>query len=350
MQAWLLSQGLNEVADVSVAWPDYNARKFDAVIVANAANDHVSAAHAALLSGVPVLVEKPFALTADAAKSLINLATARSTRLAAAHVFRFARYIERFGALVSTSAPLNGMSLEWADPGIEHRYGEQKSYDPGLPIVADLLPHIASILTSIAPGAAISCENAAVSRGGASVVLGLRLGVAPCRVTLARDSTQRIRKIDAFAGKSDFNLDFSVEPGTITTQDSSICGDPDWLTERRPLERLLSAFLTSAVGGLHDERLDAGTGLLACELTDAALRHYRAAQASWLAETASSGYVPLDNDLRYALRELLMLAGGGPAPLEDRLNRLWQDLTGADGPARIAELVDAGTLGLNRGK
>jgi len=341
MNAWAIKRGLAGIVSATASWPDFCSRKIDAVIVANAARDHERAVRAALLKGVPVLVEKPFAISAEGAQSLIDLGENRETPLATAHVFLFARYIERFGKLVSGNGPLNSLEFIWSDPGTEHRYGEQKSYDPGLPIVADLLPHVVSILSAVAPGARVDFKRITLSRGGSRSVLELNVGTAPCRLELVRDGAARVRSVSAITGEKRFNLDFSTEPGVITTADATICGDPEWQTGKRPMALLLSAFLQIAAGGPGDERLDASLGLQVCQLTDRAMRHYRANQAAWLFEKAVADQHQPDRDLRYALRELLHASGDTSAfESDEELDALWSELTGTNGLKRLERLVN----------
>src|SRR5688572_25945732 len=65
MNEWVRSRDLTAHVTVTTAQPAFAAGEApNAIIVANAASDHERAALRALDSGIPVLVEKPVALTA----------------------------------------------------------------------------------------------------------------------------------------------------------------------------------------------------------------------------------------------------------------------------------------------
>jgi predicted dehydrogenase len=239
--------------------------------VINAARDHESAVERSLLSGVPVLVEKPMALTAAAAGRLTELATRRNTRLAAAHVFLFARYLDRFSALAKAAGHVRFLRVEWTDPRLEHRYGEPKRYDPGLPLLADLLPHVFSLVRALAPTGPDRCDHLVISGDGAEADVALTFGDLPCNVHLARESDYRRRVLEAGIGDRVLRLDFSQEPGLISCGAVSTVGDADWMKQSRPLARMLTAFLQWAAGGDTDDRLDADLGLRACRMIDETL-------------------------------------------------------------------------------
>lgn len=66
----------------------------DALIVSSATQTHYHIAKESILRGVPVLVEKPLALTADQAQELVDLADTRKVPL-------FVGYVERFNPVIT---------------------------------------------------------------------------------------------------------------------------------------------------------------------------------------------------------------------------------------------------------
>lgn len=263
MLQWLAAEGLGYSVAEAV-----DPSGFDAAIIVNAAADHESSAVRFLGAGLPVLVEKPFALSAAGAARMIETAQARNIYLAAALVFRFAAYIDRFAALLP--AAWDRLSVTWTDPADESRYGERKSHDPKVPMTADVLPHVVSILDTLAPYAKIACRSAAADRGGAQAEIEMSLNGRPCLVRLARNAEKRVRLIQAVAGTQRYELDFSTEPGRITRGADSESGDPDWAGRPSPLTQLVRRFL-EGLPGVGDQRLDPRLALLACQLTDEAL-------------------------------------------------------------------------------
>lgn len=266
MRSWAAAEGLpHEVT------ADADPPAFDAAIVANAASDHETWAHRFLDARVPVLVEKPFALGAAGAERLIALAEARGAYLAAALVFKFARYLDRFAALLPQRSEIRAVSLTWSDAAGEIRYGERKSHDVTLSVAADVLPHVASILDTLCPHAPIVCRSVAMGAGGSQADVALSLGGRPCIIRLARDAECRKRLIAVESAAQNLTLDFTVEPGIITRNGEAWSGDPDWGKSLSPLNRLVRAFLGAVAGQVRDERLDARLGLLACRVVDQAL-------------------------------------------------------------------------------
>jgi predicted dehydrogenase len=311
MRRWIAEQNLPY--DVAVA-PD--RVEVDAAILANAAADHESSAERFLAAQIPVLIEKPFAMSAAGAVRLVELAQARGTYLAAALVFKFARYLDRFASRLPEG--WDSLSVTWTDPGGESRYGERKSHDPTLPVAADVLPHVVSILDTLVPGARMTCRAVAVKRGGAQTDIELAVSGKPCVVHLARNVQKRVRRFEAIAGHRRYELDFSVEPGRIAWNGGAESGDPDWGKGASPLTLLMRSFLEGVATGGRDDRLDARLGLLACQVTDEALRLYDAALSAWLRQMFDRGTLER-NDLDYAIAELGPMGAGPERPMIDQL-------------------------------
>lgn len=308
ISSWAEKLGLGGRIKIYSEWPQFDPAKSTAVVVVNAARDHERAVAWALTSGVPVLVEKPVALDGAAAQRLADLALRGDVSFAAAHIFLFARYLENFSRLVRDAGGAQSISVQWMDPRSEDRYGEQKHFDAGLPVFSDWLPHVLSIIATLAPGLPMRCGKVDFSRGGASLELEIFLGDVPCNIQLVRNGESRQRSIDVVAGSRALRLDFSQEPGVITDGCTTMVGDDDWGTGKRPSARMLTAFLQWAAGGECDGRLSADIGVRTCHLIDQVSVKYRCAQLPWLAgRLVSPG--PVDDDLRYALGEMLQREG-----------------------------------------
>lgn len=302
-----------------------------AVVIANAARDHEKLVEWAIGARLPVLVEKPFTLTASASRRLAESAQKNGVRLATAHVFLFARYMAQFARLIAESGLATSLQLRWSDPAAERRYGEVKRYDASLPVPADLLPHVMSIIEALMPRLKVQCEYVNVLRGGAQVELGLAVAGTKCFVHVARNAKARSRTMEVVTERGGLQLDFSNEPGIATRDGETLNCDPEWDTASRPLAQTLTAFLKWAAGNEGDHRLDPGIGVKACGLIDEVMSKYYPAQISWLNNHAAAGS-KLDEDVAYALTELL--AGTDPAtalPNEEQLQQMWERLTAASG-------------------
>jgi predicted dehydrogenase len=338
---WAKSRGLEQRIAVSSEWPHLLRARSTAVIVANAARDHESAAESALFERVPVLVEKPIAPTAAASHRLVDLARRRDTRFAAAHVFLFARYLESFARLVNETGAIRSLRVHWMDPSVETRYGEKKRFDPGLPIFADWLPHVLSMTNALTPGLPPRCERLKFFRGGAHLELELVLGNIPCGVELVRNGDRRQRIVEVVTLEKTLLLDFSREPGTIISGSRTSNGDPDWGRARGPAALMLLAFLRWAAGGEFDSRLDIELGLRASEVIDQAASMYKAALVPWLAAELASPRSDAD-DLRYALTELLQSVSLLPeTAIDEQIERVRREFSRTSDTHWLKALVEA---------
>lgn len=308
LTAWTMERGLEGRISVVGQWPEAFAPGRTAVIVANAARDHVAAGRWALERGAAVLVEKPLAVSLKEAEDLANRARCNGGLLAAAHVLRFARYLHTFAQMLPPLGGVRSSTLEWVDPAGERRYGEAKQYDPSVPVYMDCLPHVVSVLHGVF-GVLPEPDGAAiVEAGGAKVMVPLSLGGRSCLVTMQRNGPHRLRRLTVRMASGTALLDFSVEPGVIRLGTEEVCADPCWDTAPRPLASMLDAFLTAAAGGEVDPRLNLDTGLTACAITGVVAPAYQAAVLPWLMAQLRSVLEP-DASAEYALAELLQADG-----------------------------------------
>lgn len=342
MASWACERGWGDRIHVFSDLPQFVSGS-SAVIVVNAARDHERAIEWALSAGVPVLAEKPVTLTAVATQRLVDLARSRETYFAAAHIFLFARYIEKFSKLVGETGDIRFLRVCWMDPQSESRYGEQKQYDPGLPIFADWLPHVLSIVGTLKPDSLPCCEKLEFLRGGAQLNIELMLDDIPCSVQLVRNGDRRQRIIEVTAGQKMLQIDFSSEPGKIISGSETMDGDPDWGQGSRPSAMMLKAFLRGVAGGELDSRLNIEMGLQANQVIDNVAAMYRSAQMPWLVKKLTSSE-QVDDDLHYALREILQAEGPLQASvIEKKIEQVRQQFSGspdADWLKVLAEVKD----------
>jgi hypothetical protein len=340
MATWASERGWGDRIYVFSDLPQFVSGS-SAVIVVNAARDHERAIEWALSAGVPVLAEKPITLTAVATQRLADLARSRKTYFAAAHIFLFARYIEKFSKLVGETEDIRFLRVYWMDPQSESRYGEQKQYDPGLPVFADWLPHVLSIVGTLKPDLLPCCEKLEFLRGGAQLHIELMLDDIPCSVQLVRNGDRRQRIIEVTAGQKMFQIDFSSEPVKIISGSETMDGDPDWGQGSRPSAMMLKAFLRGVAGGELDSRLNIEIGLQANQVIDNVAAMYRSAQMPWLVKKLTSSE-QVDDDLRYALREILQAEGPFQASvIEKKIEQVRQQFSGSPDADWLKVLAEA---------
>jgi predicted dehydrogenase len=302
LHAWADRVKLAARIQISSLPPVLEGHDSHALIVVNAARDHAKVVEQALPSKTPLLVEKPFTLSAAETQRLITQAAATGTPLAASHVFLFARYLENFCALIADER-VNQIEISWADPNGEVRHGERKSFDPSLPLHLDVLPHISSILGALRPDLPQSCTAVAVKRGGAELKVDVLLDAIPCYVRLARNADQRQRHIEVSTNRRRYTLDFTTTPQVTTCDGTMINPDPDWGIKAGPLATMLKAFLLGTEGGAMDPRLSPKHALLSNQLADQAGVRYRQAMVEWITETLPKATADGEDPVRYALRE-----------------------------------------------
>jgi predicted dehydrogenase len=292
---WIAAHKLQDRMGFSPDWPDFGANKPDAVVVANRATDHVAAAAAALAAGVPVLVEKPVAIGADAVRRLSGCAP--DAVLAAGHVFLFTRYLEALADLTARHGAIGRLDLTWQDGQGDFVRGEVKSYDPAVTVFDDVLPHVLPMLARLHP-AALSPRFLTLADGGAQVTIGAMAGDVPVSIRLARNAAERRRVLTAETEGGICTLDFSTEPGVLSAPGiEKQSGDPLWDSALRPLGSMLATFLETVRGGALDTRLSPEKALTSAVFADAVREPYRQQQRKWLEERNAYALLEISNQV-----------------------------------------------------
>ena len=305
MVEWILDRGVGDRVRAFSSLPILPEQESKAVVVVNAAANHEKSIEWALSLGAAVLVEKPIALNFTTSRRLVDEADRLGIYMAAAHVFLFADYLVNFKKMIQVLDGILSIDILWTDRSVEMRHGELKSFDPGLRIFEDCIPHVMSMLEVINPGESLKMVQLNFLRGGAQLELLLTSSSMRYTIRLARNSAARRRVVTAVDSKNFFTLDFSREPGTIANQLETISASPDWGSVQKPLSRMLEAFLCAAAGGHRDPRLEPALGLRAASLSEEILPAYQAAQAEWLSKSLPN-MEKNDEDLCYALKEIGM--------------------------------------------
>lgn len=279
------------------------------VIIANTSADHYESALLAISSGADVLVEKPVALNYKQALDIYDFAKKNNKIVCASHVFLFASYIENFSKHIQKQGQIEKIKMSWEDSDIERRHGELKKYDSGLPILVDCLPHIFSIISKFTP-IDVSCDSVRlkISNGGSKVNIFLENSGIPIEILMVRGGLKRTRLIEIIVKGKNNTLDFSNEPGIIKSENKEMSGDLTWDHKSKPLNQLLSAFLSGANDKQFDKRLDFQFGVQVSKLIDKSLEIYKNLQLKWVINKIKSGGC-LNQDLAYAINELNLSNG-----------------------------------------
>ncbi len=314
MKGWVEDNNFaNQVVCLS-EWPSFSLGKTHAMIVVNSVKNHFAIAKKALESGVPVLVEKPMGATFSEVRSLAFISQQVNVRISPAHVFLYASYLESYSKLISKSGSVSHINICWSDSIGELRYDEAKTFDSSLPVYVDLMPHILSILHVCVSASIVDYESINLLSGGRHVIIKLNVDGVKCEVELIRNDYARRRVVEIETDKGIFRLDFSKEPGVISSISgvSVKCVANSWGVTGRPVERMLGAFLTSVCDtGVHDNCLGMSLALQSSKLSSQINDEYEALQAEWLKCELPAKAIT-HQDIQYVITEILQKEGGTP--------------------------------------
>lgn len=317
-------------------------KKNNVAIIANSAGDHYKTAKLSISKGIPVLVEKPMALTSEESFYLIKLADQHSVKISVSQIFLFTRYLEKYKNIISNYGDIKHIRVFWYDPLKENRYGENKYYDSSLPIYADLLPHILPILAYLTKNQGQVCKDVKFMCGGAHLVIDLLIGNISCKVELKRNAKNRKRIIEVDNSRESAVLDFSLEPGIIKNQNKILNGDPDWNILPHPLETMLSAFLIWVTEGKFDKRLKTNNSLNASYVIDEIKNLYKHEQKSWLIEKIKGKNFNMDEDLTYTLYEIFQHEKKmSKENVNERIRKLERQIKNRSAGIILGELIKA---------
>ena len=190
------------------------------------------------------------------------------------------------------------------DSVIEKRHGEFKSFDAGLPIISDCLPHIFSIISKIISiDVSYKSIKLKVDHGGSKVKMKIESSGIPIEICLIRNGSKRTRLVEAMVEGKNNTLDFSTEPGLIKSENTKINADANWNNKSKPLKQLLNVFLFGVKSRKFDDRLDFQFGIKIVKLIEESQKIYKKFQLRWVINKIKIQN-HLDSDLAYAINEL----------------------------------------------
>jgi dTDP-4-amino-4,6-dideoxy-D-glucose ammonia-lyase len=219
--------------------------KITDVIISKISAEHQAAAQAALRARKHVYVEKPLPRRGGDLEALLRLAAPHDLFLCyglefylAAGVHGLAR-VARQRRFVPT-----GVRVLWHDTLGHEQHGAPKTIDHSASVVADLLPHVLSMLEVVLGRGAVADVDAGTSDGCDHAELRFAYGGVPISVDLHRSAGRRERRLELGGKAGTLALDFTSEPGTVH-HDGRDVTDPTWAERTasgRSVELLLAAF------------------------------------------------------------------------------------------------------------
>lgn len=303
MRDWCEAKGLHHVT-VSKNYPDVKTSENCAVIIANAAKNHKKAILWALEKKFPVMVEKPVTTSFYDTFLMGEIADKNNVILAAANVFLFSQGVYNFCKIVSTKKFLKSIKISWIDGKSEKRGGEVKSFDPALPVYADCLPHVVSIISMIS-SEKIKFLSLKLSSGGAQIVIYAKLGSIPCEIQLFRNASHRKRFVEVETSTEKLSVDFKDDPGIVSVNNQIIENNEIAGSTLRPVSSMLAAFIGSLNNSTPDKRLHLDVAKKANRIIDSIHPFYDIELSLWLEKELKILNHCEHEHLKYALCEII---------------------------------------------
>lgn len=281
-------------------------------LIVNSAHEHRGSVESVLEAGYHAVCEKPLTFSRHETLELLAHADERGLKLFSTNTYLFAEYLQVFERDWLQGRTFSAVELTWADASDEVRHGAAKSYDSGVPVFADVLPHVASIVLATHGPFDFDRSSIEVARGGSAVIAQFDGDELTVRASLSRNAPRRVRLL-RFSGPADqVTLDFAVEPGVV----NGVTADPAWESRRKPIAQMLASVNAYFEGGELDDRLGPDAALLGNDLIDAVAESYVQQQIDFL-EAPADG-----DDLAYALKEEEAMRQRAQFPEASPLQRL----------------------------
>jgi len=234
------------VAEIDEIW---RARP-RAAIVATAPATHVEVAMAALRQNVPVLVEKPIALSLRDADELLALSEDMDVPLGVNLEYSHAAYLHELSKRVPPKC-IADIRITWIDSLVERRPDAVKQADLMTHRCLDIYPHLWSILRNLTGKAECTVDEVTpCDTAPDALLLTGRTPDTPFSAELSRRGGKRVRAVDITTNSgAEFRLDFSQEPGQLSIDGAAVPFDCKWEHSPRPLAAALLSFLRVAQEG-----------------------------------------------------------------------------------------------------
>lgn len=309
LRQWLDSSGLARRIQIVESMPPCPPSQTGVALVVNSAYQHRVSIEEALSAGYNVVSEKPMSFSREETQGLIDRAETLGLALFCTNTYLFAEYLSAFKDNWLTGRQFTAVYISWSDAATEVRYGESKGYDSGVPVIFDVLPHIANLVVATQGEGTPVFADIAVCGGGSEVSIRYRHEKIDIHVYIARNAAQRIRRMRFTGPDSNVVLDFTAEPGTVVVDQSPpVSVAPDWQKKRKPIAAMLRSVIEFFESGKQDTRLSTRSALLGNALIDGVVRSYVDQQLALLAGRGGREASSPDEDFDYAEKELRSVA------------------------------------------
>ncbi|WP_045212904.1 Gfo/Idh/MocA family oxidoreductase [Desulfonatronovibrio magnus] len=278
-------------------------------LIINSAYLHRKSINEALFAGYNIISEKPIAFSQEETIDLIKLANSLGLSLFCTNTYLFASYLDKLRMNYLDGRKFSSVYITWLDAANEIRYGKSKSYDSSVPVIFDVLPHVATILYATLGVFRPIPVNIVVNGGGSDVSIQYCYNGTNVIVRIARNAEQRARSIKFIGSDYQLIFDFTIEPGMVRVNNSKpISVDKDWHNKRKPISTMLASLIDFFESGNYDIRLGSHVSLLGNELIDGIVDSYVDQQVSCLNLINGINVNFLDLNMLYAIKEALSIS------------------------------------------
>jgi predicted dehydrogenase len=174
------------------------------------------------------------------------MAEARGLVAAAGFELFLASYLHYFRSIVHNHGhphPIEQTEITWHDVARGNRWGMPARAGAEGPVIADLLPHVLTLLTVLFGQLPVRATRVVAPDDRTAAHVELFFGAHPVRVSLARAAEPRRAIAISTRGGPAFALDFTTEPGTVTRDGHAMPPDCLWESLPRPMPAALAHFL-----------------------------------------------------------------------------------------------------------
>lgn len=265
--------------------------------VANSAYLHYQSIKHALEAGYNVITEKPMTFSGLESANLLRQSQSLGLKVFSTNTYLFADYLYAFREQYLQDNEYSHMHIDWSDPVMETRYGERKGYDSSVPIIYDVIPHLASLILIFYGKVNHSNSSLEVLNGGSKVKLAFEYNGLTITADISRNASQRQRHIRFSEADSEVVIDFTEEPGKVIIDGNDVgVSDPSWHLKRKPIAEMIFSVKQYFENNKLDDRLNTEAALFANDLIDDIAQEYVDKQISFLnseigqAKTADFAY------------------------------------------------------------
>jgi hypothetical protein len=304
IKKWLNLSGLSSRIKILKEIKPLNSKEIGIAFVVNSAYSHEFSTKNLLKQGYNVVCEKPISFSRNSTVKLIKFAAKKKLHLFCTNTYSFATYLKKLKDYHLKKKSFCNIYITWSDPKKEIRYKQIKSYDSGVPIIYDILPHVANILYATIGKFKLKFNSLNIKKGGSKVFIHYLNKKMNIFINLERNAIRRKRFIKFISPKNQYFFDFKNEPGLISINNQTRFKiDDNWSARPNPISIMINSVISFFELGKEDSRLSLTTSLLGNEMIDIVAKDYVRNQIQFI-NNHNKNLVKKDKqDISYALKE-----------------------------------------------